>query len=86
MSKTVEQARPEASRLAIHHSAAFDRWASVMLMSTSSAPVPARILLIDDQAEVVGGLTTMLAAAGYACHMPPTISRPPTWPRGFTPI
>ena len=39
-----------------------------MLMSTSSAPAPATILLIDDQAEVVDGLTTMLAAAGYDCH------------------
>ncbi|HEY1786344.1 MAG TPA: response regulator [Pirellulales bacterium] len=37
-------------------------------MSTSTAHVPARILVIDDQAEVVDGLTTMLAAAGYDCH------------------
>jgi two-component system KDP operon response regulator KdpE len=39
-----------------------------MLMSTSSSPVAATILLIDDHADVVGSLTTMLAAAGYACH------------------
>jgi CheY-like chemotaxis protein len=39
-----------------------------MLMSTSSAPVSATILVIDDQAEVVRGLTTMLVAAGYDCH------------------
>jgi len=39
-----------------------------MLMSTSAAHVPTRILVIDDQAEVVDGLTTMLAAAGYDCH------------------
>ena len=39
-----------------------------MLMSTSAAHVPTRILVIDDQAEVVDGLTTLLAAAGYDCH------------------
>jgi len=39
-----------------------------MLTSTDSAPVPARILLIDDTAEIVDGLTTTFSAAGYDCH------------------
>jgi CheY-like chemotaxis protein len=38
-----------------------------MLMSTASAPAATRILVIEDQAEVLGGLTAMLAAAGYDC-------------------
>jgi CheY-like chemotaxis protein len=38
-----------------------------MLMSTAAAHVPTRILVIEDQADVVGGLTTMLAGAGYDC-------------------
>ncbi len=39
-----------------------------MLMSTSSSSAGATILLIDDHAEVLRGLTTILSAAGYACH------------------
>ncbi|HEX4147254.1 MAG TPA: response regulator [Pirellulales bacterium] len=37
-------------------------------MSTSTPHVSTRILVIEDQAEVVDGLTAMLAAAGYDCH------------------
>jgi CheY-like chemotaxis protein len=39
-----------------------------MLMSTATPHVPNRILVIEDQAEVVDGLTAMLVAAGYDCH------------------
>jgi CheY-like chemotaxis protein len=39
-----------------------------MLMSSASAVLPARILVIDDQAAILDGLTTSLSAAGYECY------------------